>query len=144
MKPWAAYSLRAAVVCGGLALSGISDAAVQIGPAGELGDPNPRVTPVGANGASIARHGLGGDLERSGQRSPLHPAGGFANLYISKDGTVTASSPANSAAESDAAVIDAQLVPLPAAIWLFSSAFLGLCWLGRRSAISGVGMLPRA
>jgi hypothetical protein len=34
-------------------------------------------------------------------------------------------------------------VPLPAAAWLFGSAFLGLCWLGRRSAIAGVGMLPR-
>ena len=53
----------AVVSAGGLALSGISDAAVQIGPAGELGDPNPRITLVGANGASIAKHGLGGDLE---------------------------------------------------------------------------------
>jgi hypothetical protein len=34
------------------------------------------------------------------------------------------------------------VVPLPAAAWLFGSAFLGLCWLGRRSATRGVGMLP--
>ena len=36
-----------------------------------------------------------------------------------------------------------EVVPLPAALWLFGSAFLGLCWLGRRSATSGVGTLPR-
>jgi choice-of-anchor C domain-containing protein len=33
-------------------------------------------------------------------------------------------------------------VPLPAAAWLFGSAFLGLCWLGRRSGTRGVSMLP--
>ena len=36
-----------------------------------------------------------------------------------------------------------EVVPLPAAIWLFASAFLGLCWLGRRSGAGGVGTLPR-
>ena len=35
------------------------------------------------------------------------------------------------------------IVPLPAAAWLFGSAFLALCWLGRRSGMRGVGMLPR-
>jgi hypothetical protein len=34
------------------------------------------------------------------------------------------------------------LTPLPAAAWLFGSAFLGLCWLGRRAGTRGVGMLP--
>ena len=34
------------------------------------------------------------------------------------------------------------LTPLPAAAWLFGSAFLGLCWLGRRNATGAVGMLP--
>ena len=36
-----------------------------------------------------------------------------------------------------------EVVPLPAALWLFGSAFLGLCWLGRRSGTGGVGTLPR-
>src|SRR5262245_45216151 len=35
------------------------------------------------------------------------------------------------------------IVPLPAAAWLFGTAFLALCWLGRRSGSRGVGMLPR-
>ncbi len=35
------------------------------------------------------------------------------------------------------------LTPIPAAAWLFGSAFLGLCWLGRRNATGAVGMLPR-
>ncbi|MFL5332652.1 MAG: hypothetical protein ACJ8H8_05635 [Geminicoccaceae bacterium] len=34
------------------------------------------------------------------------------------------------------------VVPLPAAAWLFGSAFLGLCWLGRRAGMRGAGMLP--
>jgi hypothetical protein len=33
-------------------------------------------------------------------------------------------------------------VPVPGAAWLFGSAFLGLCWLGRRAGMRGVGMLP--
>lgn len=39
-------------------------------------------------------------------------------------------------------ITDAATVPLPAAAWLFGSAFLGLCWLGRRAGTRGVGMLP--
>ena len=34
------------------------------------------------------------------------------------------------------------VVPLPAAAWLFGSAFVGLCWLGRRAATGPVGTLP--
>ena len=43
----------------------------------------------------------------------------------------------------DLALADAATVPLPAAVWLFGSAFLGLCWLGRRAGMRGVGMLPK-
>jgi len=34
------------------------------------------------------------------------------------------------------------VVPVPAAVWLFGSAFLGLCWLGRRAGTRVIGMLP--
>ena len=72
-----------------------------------------------------------------------HPTGSFANLAIASDGP-SAASPASGASDgSDGAVMKVQVVPIPAALWLFASAFLGLCWLGRRSATSGVGMLPR-
>jgi SAM-dependent methyltransferase len=142
VRPRTKYSLAAAVVGIWIASTHIADAAIQIGPSGELVASAALPAPVSTGVGSTARKDTSNVLTTSGQPSPVLSAGSFANLAIAEDGT-TVSSPAGARVRPETAVVVAQLVPLPAAIWLFGSAFLGLCWLGRRSAVGGVGMLPR-
>src|SRR5262245_18516121 len=83
------------------------------------------------------------DQAKIGNASP--DRGGLSSSSLAFSGVVVTPSPVGTVKLNGGDVMFADIAtsPLPAAVWLFGSAFLGLCWLGRRSGMRGVGILPK-
>jgi hypothetical protein len=68
-------------------------------------------------------------LTNSGGDISLSSASGIYNQYIYDGGTITGVSAITSGS------ITANVVPIPAAVWLFGSALAGLGWMRRRKTV---------